>query len=77
MFHAALTILATASGHAEETSKTPFYLAGGLLALFAVLVGAVGVVKHDFPSTKGASRAVMAIAAVLVAFAMITAVTSS
>ncbi len=77
MLHAALTILAATSEHAEETSKTPFYLAGGLLALFAVLVGALGVVKHDFPRTKAASRLVIAVAAVLVALAMVTAVTTS
>ncbi len=76
MLHAAITILASTSEHAE-TSKTPFYLAGGILALFAVLVSALGIVKHDFPSSKGVSRLVMAIAAVLVAAAMVTAVTTS
>ena len=76
MVHAALTILAATSEHAEETSKTPFYVAGGLLALFAVLVSSIGIVKHDFPS-KGASRGVMALAAVLVAAAMVTAITTS
>ncbi len=77
MLHAALTILATTSETAEETSKTPFYLAGGLLALFAVLVSALGIVKHDFASNKGTSRLVMAVAAVLVAAAMVTAVTTA
>ncbi len=77
MFSAALTILASTAEAGEETSKTPFYLAGGILALFAVLVSALGIAKHDFPSSKGVSRLVMAVAAVLVAAAMVTAVTTA
>ncbi len=72
----ALLILASAEG-AEETSKVPFYLAGGLLTLFAVLVGALGVVRHDFPSSQGAARAVMGLAALLVVVTMVTSVLTS
>ncbi|MDP9383698.1 MAG: hypothetical protein M3P50_00410 [Actinomycetota bacterium] len=72
----ALLILASAEG-AEEISKMPFYIAGGALTLFAVLVGALGVVRHDFPSSPGAARAVMGLAAVLVVATMATSVLTS
>ncbi|HEX8105644.1 MAG TPA: hypothetical protein VF533_23715 [Solirubrobacteraceae bacterium] len=77
MLHAALVTFASVAEEGAEPSKTPFYIAGGALALFAVLVSALGITQHDFPRTKGASRAVMALAALLVAAAMATAVISS
>jgi hypothetical protein len=60
---------------AEETSKTPYYVAGVTLAVFAVVISAIGISRHEtFPPTKGASRAVMALAAILVAATMASAV---
>ena len=38
---------------ASEPSKTPFYLAGGLLAAWAVLLGPFGVSHPDFPARPG------------------------
>lgn len=64
-----LTILAAAEEHAEP-SKTAFYVAGGLLATWAVAVSAVGLARQDFPGTATVSRAVMAISAVLVVAAL-------
>jgi hypothetical protein len=59
----------------EETSKTAFYVAGALLAAFAVIVGAIGIRWYEtFPSSRGAARAVMGVAAVLVAAVMATAI---
>jgi hypothetical protein len=72
MMHAALTLASTA-----ETSQTPFYVGGAVLAAFAVLVGALGIVKHDFPASKGARNLVMLICTALVAVAMATAVLTS
>ena len=71
------TLLILASTEGAEASKTPFYLAGGLLTLFAVLVGALGVVKHDFPSSKGASTAVLGVGVLLVVATMVTTVLTS
>ena len=68
---------ATAAEEGVEVSKTPFYLAGGLLTLFAVLVGALGVVKHDFPSSKGVTGAVMLVGVLLVVATMATTITTS
>lgn len=58
----------------EESSKTPFYIAGGALAAFAVLIGAFGLSKPDFPATQGAQRAVVLVAALLTVAAMTASV---
>ena len=70
------TLLILASTEGAEVSKTPFYLTGGLLTLFAVLVGALGVVKHDFPSSRGAASGVIGLAVLLVVATMAAAVLS-
>ena len=62
---------------ASEPSKTPFYLAGGLLAGWAVLLGAFGFTHPDFPGSAVASRIVMLTSAVLVAATLTTAVTTA
>ena len=60
---------------AEEASKTPYYIAGVALAAFAVIISAIGISRHaTFPSSPGAARAVMGLAAVLVVATMATAV---
>jgi hypothetical protein len=74
VLHALITVFAAAVEE-EESSKTLFYLAGGLLAAFAVVVSAVGITRREtFPSGQGQARGVMALAAVLVLFAMAAAV---
>jgi hypothetical protein len=78
VLHAAITVLASAAPEHEEPSKTLFYVAGAILAAFAVVISAIGIRGHEtFPPSKGAARAVMAIAAVLVAFTMFSAVITS
>jgi plastocyanin len=62
---------------ASEPSKTPFYLAGGLLAAWAVLLGTFGFTHPDFPGSAVASRIVMLTSAVLVAATLTTAVTTA
>ena len=72
MLHALITFAAT---EGEEPSKTAYYISGGALAAFAVVISAIGISRHDtFPPSKGASRAVMGLAAALVALTMATAV---
>jgi hypothetical protein len=59
----------------EEASKTPYYLAGGALAVFAVIISAIGIRGHErFPGSKAARNGVMLLAAALVAATMATAV---
>ena len=68
-----LSFLLAAAEHAAEEhhkSELPFFLAGGLLACFAVIISVVGFKKPDFPASEGAARGVMAVGAVLVASAM-------
>ncbi len=49
-----LELLLTAAEHGEETSKTPFYVAGIALAVFAVIVSAIGIRAHGhWPSSSG------------------------
>ena len=45
-------MLIASSGH------TPFYIAAGALALWAVVIGAIGIKSTDFPSGKGGFRLV-------------------
>jgi hypothetical protein len=70
----ALLVLAATSAE-EEPSKTAFYIAGGALVLFALAIAAIGVRGAEtFPATKGARTGVCALAALLVAATMATAV---
>jgi len=69
-------LLVAAAEHAEP-SKTAFYIAGGALAAWAVILSAFGLSRPDFPDSSGAARGVMAISTVLVIGAMIAAVATS
>jgi len=72
VLHALITFAAT---EGEESSKTAYYLAGGALAAFAVIISAIGISRHEtFPPSRAAAGAVMGLAAVLVALTMATAV---
>jgi hypothetical protein len=58
----------------EAVSKTPFYVAGGVLVAFALLLAAAGIARPEtFPASKGPRMAVIGLCAVLVAAAMATA----
>ena len=70
MVHALLVMAAEEA----ETSKTAFYVVGGALAAWAVVLGFIGLRSPDFPGSQGAARGVMSITAVLVVAAMATAV---
>jgi hypothetical protein len=69
----ALTTFAASEG--EEPSKTAYYIAGVALASFAVIISVIGIRGHEnFPPSRGAMRAVMALAAALVLATMASAV---
>ncbi|MCA1690282.1 MAG: hypothetical protein LC720_07610 [Actinobacteria bacterium] len=59
----AVSLLAEATAH--EKSKTAFYIAGGALAGWAVLVGVFGFTHPDFPGSAGRARVLMGISLVL------------
>ncbi len=71
-----VSIIAAASNLAEapEPSKLAFYVAGGVLAAWAVALAAIGLSRPEFPGQAALSRGVMAISAVLVAAAMATSI---
>ena len=60
---------------ATEGSHAAFYVCGGLLAVWAVVVSLMGIRGHEnWPGSEGAARGVMGISALLVVLAMATAV---
>ena len=63
---------------AAEKSKVPFFIAGGVLVAWALIVSmGIGMRNPSFPATVGAERLVMAITAVLVLAAVSTAIATS
>jgi hypothetical protein len=65
------TILAAAEHSAEagaehEKSELPFFLIGGCLALFAVVISVIGFKRPDFPGSAAAARGVMGLGVTLV-----------
>jgi plastocyanin len=59
---------------AEAPSKVPFYIAGGVLVVWALLVGLWGVTHADFPGSTGRARLVMLTSVGLVALTAAMAV---
>jgi len=71
-------IIFAAEAEAEESSQTLFYVTGGVLVLYAIIVSAIGITRREtFPPSQGAARGVMALGAVLVLATMAAAVISS
>ncbi len=63
---------------AAEKSKAPFYIVGGVLVLWALVLGVgVGMRATNFPANLGQQRAVIAVTAVLVIATVATAVLTS
>jgi hypothetical protein len=62
---------------AAEPSKVPFYIAGGVLALWAVVLSWLGLTQPDFPFGQRGQRGVMSISLVLVVIAVGTAIGTS
>jgi hypothetical protein len=74
--HAVVMQLAPILGAAK--SKVPFYIAGGLLVAWALVLSlGLGLRKPDFPGSLAGQRAVIAVTAVLVAATMTMAVVTS
>ena len=59
---------------AAASSKLPYYVAGGLLAAWAVLLAAWGISHDGFPGSPGRARLVMLTSLLLVAATMTAAV---
>jgi len=62
---------------ASEPSKVPFYVAGGVLAAWAVVLAWVGLTRPSFPYHDRGARGVMGISFVLVVVAIGLAIATS
>ena len=62
---------------AAETSKTPFYIAGGVLAGLAVVLSMIGLRSPDFPTSTGILRIVAVLSIAFAVAAMASAVASA
>jgi hypothetical protein len=73
VLHALTIVFASTEG--EESSKALFYIAGGVLAVFAVLISALGISRiGSFPSSTGQARGVIGLTGLLVLAAMAAAI---
>jgi hypothetical protein len=70
VLHAVLTFAAEKA----EPNKTPFYICGGLLVIWALVVATVGIRNERFAEAKRTGRTVMAISLLLVVATMASAV---
>ena len=59
---------------ASEPDKVPFYIAGGALALWAVILAAIGLNRPEFPGNLRGQRVVIAISFTLMAIAIAMAI---
>jgi hypothetical protein len=55
---------------ASEPSKVPWYIAGGVLALYAVVLSAIGLRRPGFPFGAAGERLVILVSVVLVVIAI-------
>ena len=61
----------------EESSKTLFYVVGGVAAVYAVVISAIGIRQPEFPRSESAARGVYAVSAAVVLAAMASAIITS
>ena len=61
----------------EEPSKTLYFVAGGVLVLFAIGISVFGFTRPNFPSSPTQARAVMAVSAGLTLFVLVAVVITS
>jgi hypothetical protein len=62
---------------ADEPSKVPFYIIGGALAVYAVILSTIGIQRPNFPSDARGQRGVIAVTAVFAIVAIATAIVTS
>ena len=67
-------VLAAETAGEHETSKTLFYVLGGVAAVWAIVLFAIGMRSATFPASAGAQRGVIAISVLVVVGAMASAI---
>jgi hypothetical protein len=60
-----------------EPSKVPFYIAGGLFAVWAVVLASIGLTRPSFPYEVRGQRTVIAISFVLLVATIGTSIATS
>jgi hypothetical protein len=74
---AMLSAIVLAATEGAEPSKTPFYIAGGLFAVWAVVLGAAGLSRAELPGTAAAERGIIGISALLMVATLAAALLTS
>jgi hypothetical protein len=74
---AMLSAIVLAVAEEAEASKTAFYLAGGLLAVWAVVLGAAGLARAELPGNHAAERGIIGITGLLVVATLAAAILTS
>lgn len=79
MLSTILNVLAAAAEHGaeQESTKTPFFVLGGLLAAWAVILAGVGLNRPDFPGRNAVTAAVCVLSLALTAGAIGSAVVTA
>ncbi len=62
---------------ADEPSKVPFFIIGGALAIYAVILSTIGIQRPSFVSGRAGQRGVIGLTAVLVVIAIGTSIATS
>jgi hypothetical protein len=62
---------------ASEPSKVPWFIVGGALAVYAVILSTIGIQRPSFASSSAGQRGVIALTAVLVVIAIAAAIGTS
>ena len=62
---------------AAEPSHVPFFIAGGVFATWAVVLGWVGLTRPSFPFNLNGQRAVIGVSFILGALAVAMAIVTS
>jgi hypothetical protein len=62
---------------AAESSKVPFYILGGALAVYAVILAGIGINRPDFPGNLRGQRAVIGVTLVMIVLAIGAAILTS
>lgn len=65
-----ITSLLTTATEGNPSTEIPFFVIGGIFALWALLVGGLGTAKATFPGGKGATAAICGVSVLLAAVAM-------
>ena len=72
-----LAFIAFATEHEHGESKALFYVLGGLAAVYAVVISAIGIKQAEFPRSEAAAKGIYALSAVIVIGAMASAIITS